>query len=271
VPIPDHVQRFWHGMDQLMGSVEPTPWGAVVSDGRYPAIWDANYARVDAPAHEPGYDEVAEALLPALERSGATWFHVVTFDPEGSTRLLSELSGRGHRLSFDLVMDRAVEGDVPRRPGAPPVEQLRSGDELWERVGASLALFGIENPEAVAQLAALESQVMGPGGKRWFGVRDGDGQVVSLAALLLLEGVGYIDNVVTFPAARRRGLASAVTAHLVEQARSGGAGRICLFADPDEAATVGMYERLGFRAVGRLPSTRGPIPEPDQSPGSTNL
>jgi ribosomal protein S18 acetylase RimI-like enzyme len=92
------------------------------------------------------------------------------------------------------------------------------------------------------------------------GVRDSDGVVVSLAALLVLDGVGYVDNVATFPEARRRGYASAITGHIARKARSAGAERVFLLADPEALATVRMYERLGFRGAGKLASTRGAVP-----------
>jgi hypothetical protein len=34
---------------------------------------------------------------------------------------------------------------------------------------------------------------------------------------------------------------------------------VVLLADPADRAVVGMYERLGFRGVGMLASTRGAI------------
>ena len=101
---------------------------------------------------------------------------------------------------------------------------------------------------------------MAPAGKRWFGVRDAGGTLVSLGALLLLDGVGYLDNVATFPEARGQGLASAITTRIVREADLAGAGHVWLLADPDAATTVAMYERLGFRDVGRLAATRGPVP-----------
>ena len=98
-----------------------------------------------------------------------------------------------------------------------------------------------------------------PGGKRWFGVRDDRGTIVSVAALVLLEEVGYVDNVATFPQARGRGYASAATGSVIDAARKTGVEGIFLLADPDEPAVVRMYERLGFRGAGRLASTRGPV------------
>ena len=259
MPLPSHVLRFWSALDELFSTVEPTGWGAVITDGRFPRIWDTNYARVDVA--DPGLraTDIEHALLPALRRVGAQTFHVVTFHHEATAGLLAELSTRGHRLGWDLVMD-LVPGAVAGPPSDIEVEELVPGDELWSSVADSFALFGVDAGDAVVQLRAIERDVLAPGGKRWFGVRDAEGTLVSLAALLLLEGVGYLDNVATVPASRGRGYASAVTGRLVAEAAAGGAGHVCLFADPDDVAVVRMYERLGFSSVGRLASTRGPLP-----------
>ena len=123
----------------------------------------------------------------------------------------------------------------------------------------SLSLFGVDDGATIAQLAAIEREVLEPGGKRWFGVRDDDGTIVSLGALLMLGDVGYIDNVATFEHARGRGFASAITTQMIRVAREDGASHICLFADPDDRSVVGMYERLGFRGAGLLAATRGPV------------
>jgi hypothetical protein len=56
--VPDHVVRFWRSLDLCFGRVEPTWWGAVVTDARFPAVWDVNYARVDVAAGDPSLDEV---------------------------------------------------------------------------------------------------------------------------------------------------------------------------------------------------------------------
>jgi ribosomal protein S18 acetylase RimI-like enzyme len=60
--------------------------------------------------------------------------------------------------------------------------------------------------------------------------------------------VTEIVGVATLPSVRRRGLAGAVTARLVEDARERGVTLACLSATDDDVARV--YERLGFRRVG---------------------
>ena len=256
MPVPAHIHRFWVALDERVGRVQPTWWGAVVTEARFPLVWDLNYARVDAAAPDLTLRDVADVLSPALEEAGTDTFHVVSFHPEETTGLLVELSTLGHALSWDVVMDLVAETavDVSRTD----VERLEPGPELWPRVGASLALFG-NDPDEIEQLLGIEEELSASGSKRWLGARDGGGEIVALAALVMLEGVAYLDNVATFPEARGRGLASSIVAYAIELAGQAGADHVSLLVDPDKPDVIRMYERLGFREVGRLPSTRGSI------------
>jgi len=255
--LPDHVLRFWRALDQRFGSVQPVWWGAVVTDARFPMIWDANYARVDVAAPDLGLADIEDHLLPALRDADAPVMHVVMFHPDETTSLLSELSSRGDRLGWDLVMDLDVEPPPSTDVAVVPLEDR---DDLWDTVADYLVLFGAQAGEALDQFRRLERDVLAPAGKRWFGVLDQDGAVQSLGALVVLGDVGYVDNIATFPSFRGRGLASAVTAAIAREARAAGANHVFLLADPEASAIVSMYERLGFGSVGRLASTRGPIP-----------
>ncbi len=258
MPVPDHVVRFWRALDACFAHVEPTWWGAVVTDERFPAIWDANYARIDVASDDLAAADVERELVPALTAVGTEVMHVVSFDPEATGPLLAELSTRGHLLTFDLVMD--LEGPPKRVATDAATEELPSGSELWERVTETMTLFGVTDPAAIGQLGEIERDVMAPSGKRWFGVRDAAGTIVSLGAMIVRDGVGYLDNVATFPAARGRGLASAIASRLAYEAGVAGARHVFLLADPQAGHATRMYERLGFRGVGRLAATRGPLP-----------
>jgi GNAT superfamily N-acetyltransferase len=253
--LPDDLIRFWRALDDRLSAVRPTWWGAVVTDDRFPAIWDTNYARIDRPVDGLRLREVEEILVPALELVGSEIFHVVSFFPEETRDVLSELSSRGHTLSWDVVM--RFEGAVDTDARRPVVDEMGAGAELWDTVEASLSLFEITDPGVVRQLRRLEEEVLSRCGKRWFAVRE-DGKPASIAALLELARVGYLDNVATFPHARGKGYASALTAHAVETALAGGAEQVYLFVDPE--GPLRMYRRLGFEEVGRVASTKGPIP-----------
>jgi len=64
----------------------------------------------------------------------------------------------------------------------------------------------------------------------------------------LVGDVAEVTGVGTLPAARRRGIAAAVTARLVEDAHDRGADVVFLSAADDDVAR--MYRRLGFRRIG---------------------
>jgi GNAT superfamily N-acetyltransferase len=258
--LTEELVAFWAALDGHLERVEPVRWGAVVTDRRFPDVWDANYARVETDDGELSLAEVARSLDPAIDAAGAAASHVVMFHPEATTRLLAELSSRGDRLSWDVVMSH--EGELPEVTRDEPVDphvvdELSTGHELWGRVASSLAWFGITEPEIVRQLLHLEREAMDPGTvKRWFGVRDDRGEVMTLAALVLLAGLAYVDHVVTFPEARGRGYARAVVTRLVREARASGARRTFLLVDP--GGPVPLYERLGFREGTRIASTLAP-------------
>jgi GNAT superfamily N-acetyltransferase len=258
VPLPEPLQRLWISLDELVADVLPTPWGAVVTDARFPEVWDTNYARVDV-ATEVSVATIEADLLPALLRARARVEHVVSFHHEAHGRLLAELSARGHRISWDLAM--VLDGS----PGIVEdiaVEELPPGDVLWAAAAGSMRdSFGIEPAAAVEQLLTLERAVLGPAGKRWFAVRDDHGRPVSLGTLLVLGGTGYVDNVATDPAARGRGYAGAIVTRIGQETREAGAAGPFLLTDPGSPAVVRFYERRGFAPVGFLASTKGSMPD----------
>ena len=245
--------RFWRAHDALFEHVEPTPWGAVVSDARFPVIREPNYARVEA-AEPVVLAEIEGRLLPAMRRTRSPSAHVVVFETEVQTDLIAEASTRGDHITWDLVM----RIDEPGDPGRDHVEEISNPDAAFWRIHrASAALFDIEGEETLDQLQAMERTVMVPAGRRWFAALD-EGRPVALAALMVLDGTGFMDHVVTFPQARRRGHAAALTRRLVFEAAEAGAGTTMLLADPDgDAARI--YGRIGFKRVCHLASWVSPL------------
>jgi ribosomal protein S18 acetylase RimI-like enzyme len=76
-----------------------------------------------------------------------------------------------------------------------------------------------------------------------------DGQPVATAEVTAGGGVVGVYNVATRAAWRRRGIAGALLRVALRGARSAGARTAVLQAAPDG---VGVYERLGFQAFGRV-------------------
>jgi len=244
------IARFFAATDALLERVEPTWWGAVVTDPRFPDVDDVNYARVDLPQPDLTLKDVEDPLLPALRSSASRHFHVVVFEPEGTPRLLEDLQRAGHALSWDTVME--FRQPPHEEPAGHPVEEMRARDhELASLLELLFREFGVVDGEIRRQLLAWAIDVLAPGGRRWFGVRL-DGRVVGMGSVQVRAGIGYVDDVLTMPEFRRRGVASAVVRRLVHEALGAGARHVLLLTDrPDP---VRLYRALGFEEVGRVAS-----------------
>jgi predicted GNAT family acetyltransferase len=179
---------------------------------------------------------------------------VVVFYPEHQTDLVAAASTRGDRIAWDLVMvTSGLEVALPEH-----TEEVSALNErFWAVHRDSVRLFDVSEDDTLDQLQAMEREVLIPAGRRWFAVVDGDRRV-ALAALLVLEPTAFIDHVATFPAARRRGYAEALTRRLVAEAMASGAERTYLLADP-EGDAVRIYDRVGFDRIGHLASWLSPL------------
>jgi ribosomal protein S18 acetylase RimI-like enzyme len=239
--------RFWRAHDDLFEHIQTRWWGAVVADGRFPAIQEANYARVEA-RRPVRLEEIEDALVPAMRASGSERSHIVIFHPEDQTDLIAAASTRGDRIAWDLVMvTRRDVGTTGR------VEEVSAFDvRFWAVHRDSARLFDVTDEETLDQLQAMEHDVLIPAGRRWFAVVE-DGRRVALAALLVLGATGFVDHVVTFPDARRRGHAEALTRQIVSEATAMGVERTYLLAEP-EGGAVRIYDRIGFERVAHLAS-----------------
>jgi GNAT superfamily N-acetyltransferase len=76
-----------------------------------------------------------------------------------------------------------------------------------------------------------------------------DGEMVATSSLAFDDGVAGIYNVATLPHARRKGLATALTAHAVREGR--GLGALVATLQSSKAG-FGVYKGLGFQQVGEL-------------------
>lgn len=81
------------------------------------------------------------------------------------------------------------------------------------------------------------------------GIRDG--RVIASGLSVLDANVSSVQCMATLAEARRTGAARAVLAAIEDYAREGGARRLYLQADAENAAAIGLYERVGFTVAGR--------------------
>src|SRR5437867_2602841 len=117
VPLPEPLHRFWVSLDELVADVLPTPWGAVVTDARFPDVWDTNYARLDV-ATEVSVATIEADLLPALLHAGGRVEHVVSFHHEAHGELLAELAAGSSRSARSWCLPERATSTTsrPTRP-----------------------------------------------------------------------------------------------------------------------------------------------------------
>lgn len=211
--------------DGLVMTITPAvPERSIVNDIVY---WDGG-------ALIAGYDEIEQAYADAGIEAWLVWV------PDGDTGVAAALAERGHVLDSDpeaMVLDL----DDVKRPAEPsgftravdPVELARLNDHA----------YGMRSAFARA-LAQLE----GGGGLYFYGAEDGEGLASGLVTF------DYEDDcsvwlVATCESARGRGLASALMAHALADARERGRTTSTL-----QASDLGrpVYERLGYRSLGEI-------------------
>ncbi|MGW2598725.1 GNAT family N-acetyltransferase [Streptomyces klenkii] len=206
-------------------------------------------ARVRARQRELGIPEsfewVAEttpALRAAAEEAGLTVHEhpLMALGPDATPLALPEPAG-----GLEL---RIVGPEDPVLPSALAVPRLAFADP-GTRTGAAGTAELREATRAVAADGSVEQMAAR--------IRAGLTCVAAVVedGLALCSGqhqpVGPVSEIVavgTLPAARRRGLGQAVTAALLADARSRGAGTVFLSAGDEDVARI--YGRLGFRRVG---------------------
>jgi ribosomal protein S18 acetylase RimI-like enzyme len=242
------AERYFTAADALLRRVRPTWWGAVVTDDRFPDIYDLNYARVTASVPDLGLAEVLDELRPALRAGGSRHLHVVVLARAGAPRLVEEARAAGHRISEDTVME--FRGPPPAADD--DVEEVDPADpRLWDVMRFGYREFDVTADNVVEQLLRWNREVLAPAGRRYFLARR-DGRVAGMGAVQVRDGVAYVDDVVTFPEHRRRGVASAVVRRLVLES---GARSEATFLLADRPVPIRLYRTLGFVETGRLEST----------------
>jgi ribosomal-protein-alanine N-acetyltransferase len=87
----------------------------------------------------------------------------------------------------------------------------------------------------------------------WVTRREGEGGQRVLGYLCVWEiGVElHITNLAVHPEARRQGIAGALLSGMIDDARRRGITLVFLEVRPTNVEALGLYERLGFRIVGR--------------------
>ncbi len=239
---------FWRAWGELNPVCMETRWGQIVTDARFPRVWESNRAAVLRRHDRAPATEIRQVLLPALRAAGAEFETVELWDPPAWCPALEELAVGAEEVGRDVVMVFRGRAAEPAPIGsAVEVREIREpGRGFWKVYRDSRNEFGDQmSRETLRQLVRRDREVLVPAGLRLFGGFV-EGELAGFASLISLRRVGYVDNVVTLPAFRRRGVASAITVRAVRASRDAGDRAVNLLAE-EGSGPQRLYQRLGFR------------------------
>lgn len=209
-------------------------------------VWDLNLLRADR-----SHGATAEALAVEAERlhgeAGQTHRRIAVPDETEGERLADGFRALGWEAQCFLFMARREAG--PRSADLSLVEEVRGATIRPLRERIARAEPWADGEEMVRQVLDAGRLVELASHVRHFAVRV-DGEPVSAADVYSDGRTAQVEDVVTDPAFRGRGYASAVVLHAVREAKRSGNDFVFLIAD-DADWPKELYARLGFVPLGR--------------------
>ena len=220
-----------------------------VRDRSSPNVPDCNrIAHISA-----GTPEEIERLLARARREFAGFRElrfIVDFltPPTVEARLAQE--GYEHNELLVMVLEGALAGE-PRSHDV----RLIDSDEAWREYEAlhelDWNLYHDSLPPSVGRWSAEEMfrsrRAKSPPARYWLAYVDGEASAY-LTSWEGIDGVGQVDDLLTHPDYRHRGLATALVHRGVADCRERGAGPVGIVADASGTPKQ-MYAAMGFRPI----------------------
>ena len=241
------------GLRALGGECVERPLVTVVRDASKPDVWDANHALAVSASTGAEIEEVfttCDAVLPRTARHRQ--FHCDPLTPEPFLAHL-ELAGFAQRVSIQMVLTGGLRAD------SPALEiRLAESEQDWRSHARLVRLEALDAAEregrpahaaSVSQGLAALRRAAAPEVRTWIARRGGE-DCGTFASWPGRGGVGVVEWLLTHPGHRRRGVATALIAHAVADARARGAGAVVIGPDggPYDVPRR-LYAALGFEPL----------------------
>jgi GNAT superfamily N-acetyltransferase len=234
----------------LGNRTELRPAANFVSNPGLPRLWDANHLSCVRAAH----DAEIRALLEAASAHFAALDHeYFILDPLTPQAFEARLVQRGLNSSAELEL--LLEGPLAPVSAVAGLEiRLAESDADWETIGVLSRKEEVEEADKFQREALRPDITQGlvasrrdksPEVRTWL-ARSAGVDCAHLSSWPGQNGVGKVEDLFTLPAYRHRGIASALIAHCVADARERGAQEVLIGAMPADTPRL-MYEALGFR------------------------
>ncbi|MFL6243184.1 MAG: GNAT family N-acetyltransferase [Acidimicrobiia bacterium] len=238
------------GYYELGCEVRDEPLARFVRNLDAPHIYDVNFA---AFVRAQTRDEIASVLDRADELYYGLAHRVFHIDPWTPPAFEAQLLLDGFEFEDELHLLQEGELQVAHDPPAIDVRLVES-DEDWSTLlrltrldheeQASRGAHPLWDEEVTSEMVATK-RIKAPALRFWL-ARAGDTDCAFLSSWPGANGVGKVEDLFTHPEFRHRGIASALIAYGVRDARQRGAGPVLIGALPNDTP-MHMYAAMGFR------------------------
>jgi GNAT superfamily N-acetyltransferase len=240
--------RRWY--DGLGCEQVEVPGAVVRRQPDLPTVWDANHL-VEVQACEP--DEIVAVEAAAAEAVGFAP-HKVVADVDTPEPYVAHLVLEGYSLDLEVEMVLAGPLRLDRVPdgAVTPIE----GEEDWADYAELVRLDGAEQAartggepwgEGIAEAITAFRRAKSPEVRHWGARCDGE-LAAFFSSAAGVDGMGVVEHLFTRKDHRGRGIAAALMARAVEDARERGAHEVLIGARVDDTP-MHWYRRLGFEPV----------------------
>jgi GNAT superfamily N-acetyltransferase len=214
------------------------------------SVYDANHAALVSASTPEEIEQALARSAEIFEDFDHLCFHVGPFTPPAFEARLC-LDGYEEDPTLQMLLEGELQAEarnVEIRPASSDAdwEVIRRLTRLDHDEQASLqgrAPYSQELAGAVTRVRRAKQPAL----RFWLAHHDG-ADCGFFSSLPGENGVGMVEDLFTHPGFRRQGIATALMARAVEDARERGAGPILIGARPDDTPRQ-LYARLGFRPL----------------------
>ncbi|MGH3849521.1 MAG: GNAT family N-acetyltransferase [Pseudonocardiaceae bacterium] len=254
------------GYLQLANQVTRTKHATFVTNDQWPGVNDANHCALVR--FTEGDDAAMDAVLSAIHgRDGGSTVKVDPLTPpEFEARLV--LEGRHPHTELHMMLPAAANIAAPSSTPAD-IRPVRTEDD-WAVLARLKRLDYIEAAELAGRAMRSEAdswalinskRAKSPDVRYFLAAVDGE-DCAFFSAWPGTVDLGVVEDLYTLSPYRRRGIASALFAHAVSDARGRGASEVMTSADPDDTpkhlfAALGFIPLFLLRSYSPAPPTEG--------------
>ena len=241
-------RAFTRAMDDALASrAIRHPLGTVIVSDDYPASYSMNFLRVEGAPTDLAPAALEAAVTAAMDGIQLSHLQAVVEDGAVGGVLAAPLRERGWEATELVTMAWLAEPqrEPPVRAAVVPWEDLRPAVLAHWRGDPSVG-----DEEVARQLTDRRAALARGTHLRHLAAPAPPAAAGAFADLYSDGRTAQIESVNTLPAHRNQGLASAIVLHAARLARDEGHDLVFLVADVDDWPRH-LYERLGFREIGR--------------------